>query len=193
MKKIPHLACALSLLWAAALHGAPASSPLDVIVRKDPGGTVVYQGNTDSRGMFATPNLTAGSYTVEFRSKETMKGNASISVGGGKEPMNASVPGAKFAGGGVAMRVQLPKNGRLNGQVSPESARPQDKMESVKANVKIINGKRHVWVPGPIGSNIGGRWVEEGTEGAVLRTDKKGDAVEVLRRIQDQSGNIGER
>jgi hypothetical protein len=91
------------------------------------------------------------------------------------------------------MRVQLGKNGKLNGQVSPEGAAPQEKMESVKANVKIINGKRHVWVPGPIGSNIGGRWVEEGTEGAALRTDKKGGAGEVLQRIQDQSGNVGER
>jgi hypothetical protein len=192
MKKIPQIACALSLLCAAVLHAAPASSPLEVIVRKDPGGTLAYQGNTDSRGMFATPNLAAGKYTVEFRSKGTMKGNASITIGGAKEPMNASVPGAKFAGGGVAMRVQLGKAGKLNGQVAPEGAAPQAKMESVKANVKVIKGKRHVWVPGPIGSNIAGRWVEEGTEGAVLRTDKKGGG-EILSRIQEQSANAGQQ
>ncbi len=66
--------------------------------------------------------------------------------------------------------------------------------EEVKANVKVINGKRHVWVPGAIGSNMGGKWVEEGTEGAALSTsNKKGHDGQVLQHIVDQAGNVGRR
>ena len=55
----------------------------------------------------------------------------------------------------------------------------------MKAIVKVINGKRYVWVPGPIGSNMGGRWVEEGSEAAALSvSNKKGNDGEVLRKLQ---------
>lgn len=59
-------------------------------------------------------------------------------------------------------------------------------MEKVRANVKVMNGKRFVWVPAPIGSHMGGKWVEEGSEEAVLSTsNKKGGDGEVLRIRQN--------
>lgn len=99
------------------------------------------------------------------------------------------------------MSVEVPKAARLSGKVSAaagvaaaDTAPAPAGYEKVKANVKVINGKRHVWVPAPIGSNMGGKWVEEGTEGAVLNTsNKKGGDAEVLTKIVDQAGNVGQR
>lgn len=35
-----------------------------------------------------------------------------------------------------------------------------------QANVKTINGKRYIWVPGQLGSNMSGHWVLEGSREA---------------------------
>ncbi|CAN5731969.1 hypothetical protein BH20VER1_BH20VER1_12510 [soil metagenome] len=96
--------------------------------------------------------------------------------------------------------MDVPKAAKLSGQVTSSravaasTAAVPPGMERVRANVKVINGKRHVWVPAPIGSNMGGRWVEEGNEGAALSTsNKKGEDGQVLRHIQEQAGNVGSR
>lgn len=90
------------------------------------------------------------------------------------------------------MKVDVAASAKLSGQVSigplPKQVAAADgeNAEAVKANVKIINGKKYVWVPGPIGSGMGGRWVEEASEAAAISTsNKRGGDADVLRRLRD--------
>ncbi|MBA2271444.1 MAG: hypothetical protein H0W20_12750 [Chthoniobacterales bacterium] len=145
-------------------------------------------------GKFGTGPLDPGSYVVEFRSSRLAGSKVSLTAAGGKKNVIAdSVAGERFGGGGVAMKVDVAPSARITGQViagslaaaqgAAAAAAPAG-TEKVKANVKIINGKRYVWVPGPIGSNIRGRWVEEGSEAAALVTsNKKGEDTEALRKF----------
>ena len=193
------LVASLLLFASTAAHGAPTVRGIDVVVSKD--GRIAYQGKTDASGAFTTAPLDSGAYVVEFRSSKMAGNKVSLVAAGGKKKMIAdSIPGEKLGGGGVAMKVDVAASSKIAGQVSlgglpKQVAAVEEKgTEKVKANVKIINGKRYVWVPGPIGSNMAGRWVEEGSEAAALSTsNKKGGDEEVLRRIQDQSSNVGTR
>ena len=190
----------LLLLSAFVVSAASANvAGLDITVKKN--GKAVFKGNTDTSGSFTTGALEAGSYSVELRSPASMnlKGQKlAITVAAGKGSPTQSTANGAHLRGGVAMTVDTNKTAQLRGQVTQAGrvveAKAPEGYEKVKANVKIINGKRHVWVPGPIGSNIGGKWAEEGTEGAVLKTsNKKGGDAEVLQKIQDQAGNVGQR
>ena len=190
----------LLILSAFVVSGALANvAGLDVTVKKN--GKAVFKGKTDTTGTFTTGAVEPGSYSVELRSPASMdlKGQKlAITVSAGKgAPVQSSANGA-YLRGGVAMTVDTNKTAPLRGRVTQAGRVIEQKApegyEKVRANVKVINGKRHIWVPAPIGSNMGGRWVEEGTEGAVLNTsNKKGGDAEVLSRIQDQAGNVGQR
>jgi tRNA threonylcarbamoyladenosine modification (KEOPS) complex Pcc1 subunit len=190
----------LLILSAFVVSAASANvGGLDITVKK--GGKAVFKGKTDTTGSFATGALEPGSYNVEVRSPASMdlKGQKlAITVTAGKSaPMQSTANGAHLRGG-VAVSVDTNKTASLRGQVTHAGGMVEQKApegyEKVRANVKVINGKRHVWVPAPIGSNMGGRWVEEGTEGAVLSTsNKKGGDAEVMQKIQDQSSNVGQR
>jgi hypothetical protein len=201
--KIPLHHLLICATMAVAPFASAASVPgLDVIVKKD--GKAVYKTKTDESGSFATGNVEPGSYNVEFRAPQSLKLHSqqlSISVAAGKDAPRKSNAEGKYLQAGVAMTIDVARPSKLTGQVATsglaknkvEAPAPAG-MEKVKGNVKIINGKRYVWVPGPIGSNIGGRWAEEGTDAAALSTsNKKGGDGEVLQRIQDHSGNIGSR
>ena len=191
--KIPRYILVASLLLFASTvaNGAPSVRGIDVVVSKN--GRVAYQGKTDGSGAFSTGPLDAGAYVVEFRSNKVAGNTLSLAATGGKKKVIAdSIPGEKFGAGGVAMKVDVAASSKLAGQVNlgplpKQVAAAESKgMEKVRANVKVINGKRYVWVPAPIGSGMGGRWVEEGSEAAALSTsNKKGGDAEVLRRLQD--------
>jgi hypothetical protein len=49
----------------------------------------------------------------------------------------------------------------------------------------MVGGQRFVWVPEGLGSNVGGRWVEEGVASArnvtLLRTDS-------VKKLQEKGG-----
>ena len=187
---------ALSFVGALLLvHSglAASTSGVQITAKEKSSGKVVYQGQTSVGGKFATPALQSGSYIFEFTSKDAAGFKVAMSG-----PRNAKQTAGR--GNRVVFDVEMGKAAKVNGQVMSASAvveTPEKKgapMEKVRANVKVINGKQYVWVPAPLGSNMGGKWVEEGTEGAVLRdTNRKGGDSEVLRHIQDQSANIGQR
>jgi hypothetical protein len=195
------------LLAAAVLSVAPATYSatvpgLDVAVTQN--GKPVYRGKTDDSGSFSTGALQPGAYNVEFRAPKSLSlrgQQLAISVSTGKGAPRTSNADGKHMQGGVAMSVEVPKTAKLSGKVSAaagvaadDSAPAPKGYEKVKANVKVINGKRHVWVPAPIGSNMGGKWVEEGTDEARLSTsNKKGEDREVMMRIQEQASNVGQR
>ena len=182
--------CALAFV-AAGASAAPSTVSFDVMVKQKPNGTAVFQGKTDARGNFATPQLNAGSYSVEFRSKQAaaMKGqDITIAINSGKgESSQSTAPAAKF-GSGVAMNFEVKKPAKLTGQVGAQAgAEAESKGPVVAGSVKIINGKRFVWMPPEMGSNMGGKWVPEGSPGAPKANVQRGNR-ESLQRMQDFSG-----
>lgn len=111
------LPLALLAAWTA-YGGVP---PLNVTVSGD-GGKAAFKGVTNAKGTFATANLKPGNYVVQFNSTSGgMKGNhyAIVVSAGTKKVAAAAVPGEKFAGGGVALKVLVGAGLNITGQVAP--------------------------------------------------------------------------
>ena len=152
----------LSILLAITSVAYGAMPTLTVTV-SDAGGKVAYKGKTDPAGTFATGKLQPGDYVVQFNSNGVPQGNYALVISAGKEKVMAeAVPGEKFTKGGVAMRMKVGKDMNVTGQVSSGKA-VTAAAGSGNTKVKIVNGKRWVWVTSSTGSNIGGHWVEEGS------------------------------
>jgi hypothetical protein len=170
----------LLLAGAAAAYGGVPS--MNVIV-SDASGKVAFKGATDARATFATANLAPGNYVVQFHSKrETLKGNQYLLVvsAGTKKVIADDVAAEKFNGGGVAMRITVGSGLKITGQIAPDGAT----VASDIRKIKVIDGKRYVWVKAQIGSNIGDHWEEEGLAAARIVATMSNDK---LRQIQDSS------
>ena len=141
---------ALSLFLAAGLsYGAVPA--LNVTVT-DASGKTAFKGTTNAKGTFATAKLTPGNYVVQFSSGGAVSGNYTIVVSAGTKKVSAGgVAGAKFAKGGVAMKVDVGANLNIAGQVAAEAAGASK------------NGKKLVWIPPMAGSHMPGHYVEEGS------------------------------
>jgi hypothetical protein len=103
-----------------AYGGAP---PMNVTV-SDADGKAAFKGATNAKGTFATANLKPGNYVVQFNSAGGgMKGShyAIVVSAGTKKVTAAAVPGEKFAGGGVALKVVVGAGLNITGQVAPET------------------------------------------------------------------------
>lgn len=175
-----YLSILLSLLGSASL--ALAATPSINVTVADASGKVAYKGKTAANGTFSTGKLQPGNYVVQFNS-DNAKGDYAIVVSAGKKKVTAdSVAGGKFAKGGVAMKVDNSAGVNISGQVA-EAVKNGESTLADGTKVKVVNGKRYVWVSGGTGSNLGGRWVEEGTPEARnvgrLSTDS-------VRSIQDR-------
>ena len=187
------LGALLAGLLAQSTASAATLDGIDVTVKKD--GKAVARARTAAGGKFTTGALEPGAYNVEFRGSNAadLKGRQlAISVIAGKQPPREAKASGKHLSGGVALNVEVAKSSKLTGRISEAgvevaaNTKVPAGYEEVKANVKVINGKRHVWVPGPIGSNIGGKWVEEGSDEAALSTsNRRGGDSDVLRRLRD--------
>ncbi|MBA2432425.1 MAG: hypothetical protein H0V56_09985 [Chthoniobacterales bacterium] len=178
---------------ALTASAAPQTVSFDVTVKQKPNGTAVFKGKTDARGNFATSELSPGSYTAEFRSKHAaaLKGsNITIAVNSGRgESSQSTAPAEKF-GSGVAINFEIKRATRVTGQVGANAgaeAVASSKGPVVAGSVKIINGKRFVWMPPELGSNMGGKWVPEGSPGAPRANITKGNQDD-LKRMQDFGG-----
>lgn len=172
---------ALSLLLIAASIAYGGVPAVNVTV-SDPSGKGAYNGTTNASGVFATSNLKPGNYVVQFNSKSgAMKGNHyAIVVSAGKKKVAASaVPGEKFAGGGVALKVDVGAGLKITGQVAAET----------KGAVK--DGKKMVWVPPMLGSNMPGRWVEEGSAEHAASKSRGTIRTENVQSMQDNASNPG--
>ena len=184
--------CAVAFA-ATGVSAAPTPVAFDVMVKQKPKGTVVYQGKTDARGNFATAELDPGTYVVEFRSKNaaSFKGRPiTVAVRTGKsETSQSTAPGEKFATG-VAMNVEVRRAARVSGQIGADAgveATANSKGPLVSGSVKVMNGKRYVWMPPELGSNMGGKWVPEGSPGVPRANIQRGNR-DGLQRMQDHSG-----
>jgi hypothetical protein len=140
----------LSLLFIAASMAYGGVPAMKVTV-SDAAGNASFKGAINANGVFATAHLKPGNYVVQFNANSAaVKGSyyALVISAGKKKVVADSVPGEKFAGGGVAMRVAVGAGLNITGQV---------------ANVKVTNGKILVWIPPMLGSNMPGHWAEKGS------------------------------
>lgn len=182
LNKLPSVLCTLALLSlaTAASAGVPA---MDVTVF-DANGKIAFQGPISANATFATQDLRPGNYVVQFNTKSSAVKNHQylLVVSAGKKKVIATdVPGGKLMAGGVAMKVDVGPGLKITGQVAIEQAVAQG--DGVKS--RVIDGKRYYWVTGELGSNRGGRWVEENLAPAANLT---GWSKEGIRTFQDTAG-----
>lgn len=99
---------------------ANAGIPSINVTVSDSTGKAAFKGATKNDGEFATAKLPPGSYVVQFTTTNSSvkNGQYSIVVGAGNKKVVANaVAGAKFLGGGVAMKVEVGAGLNIAGQV----------------------------------------------------------------------------
>lgn len=176
------LLCSFLLLLAASVQARVGG--MDVTV-SDSAGRLAYRGQTDADGTFSTGRIAPGKYVVQLNARDASvrDGEYAIVVGAGRHKVVAdSVAGEKFVRGGVAMRVKAPGGTRISGQVA-EGA-------SAVLGRRIVDGRRYVLTVGLIGTNLGPRWVEEGTPAPYNIVRYSYDSV---RDLQDRGAGMPRR
>jgi hypothetical protein len=180
-------------LFVSASFARADLSQVQVTIATDPGGAVVAKTNLDRRGSFSTPTLQPGAYTIMFHASTAgaLKGRQfSLRARAGRQRVDADgVAGEKFAAGGVGMRLQVKNATKMTGEVlTPEAAAAAAESSAAKsgAKVKVMNGKRYIWVGPETGSQMGGRWVPEEEAGAPSKVER--GRAQDLRDFQDRSG-----
>jgi hypothetical protein len=177
---IHHSLLPLFFLGAVASYGGVP--PIKVTVF-DASGKVAFKGATHVSASFATTNLAPGNYVVQFNSKNgALNGQKYLLVvaAGTKKVIADDVAAEKFSGGGVAMRITVGSGLRITGQIAPDNATASSDIRKIK----VIDGKRYVWVKGRTGSNVGDHWEEEGLAAA---RNVVSMSMEKMRKIQDGS------
>ncbi len=165
-----------SFLFIAAGMAFGAIPAINVTV-SDAGGKAAFKGTTNANGVFATAKLTPGNYTVQLASQSSgVKGKSyAIVVAAGKKKVSAgAVPGEKFARGGVALKVDVGAGLNITGQVSTE--------EKVSKG-----GKKMVWIPPMVGSNMPGRWVEEDSAEAASSKARGSMSKDSVNKMQENT------
>lgn len=174
----------LPILFAFATTAALGANMagVDITAKDKKTGQVVYQGKTDAGGKFATSTLQPGKYVVELRSKDAQ--GFQVALGGAKSAKQVN------AKGGVAFDVEVAPASKVSGKVTAAqlTAAQQQAAAKTSKNVRIINGKPHVWVRGEIGSNMGGKWIPADEAQVVNTKADRGNAAEGLQKMQDLSG-----
>jgi hypothetical protein len=135
---------------------APGVVGVDVVVKQIPSRRDV----TNAWGVFAFEPLPAGSYTLAFKARRApeSKGSTSdkvivatvytIKVDGTMRPVTQTGLTSDQLIAGVEIPVDVGRGAKIRGEVRP------------------VAKKKMVWIqPGP-GSNLPGRWVEEGSNEA---------------------------
>ena len=183
LNKLPSVLCALALLLGLGTTAYGRIPSMDVTVF-DANGKVAFQGPISANATFATQDLHPGNYVVQFNTNNrAVKDHQYLLVvsAGKKKVIATDVQGEKFMAGGVAMKVDVGPGLKITGQVAIEQAVSQT--DGVKA--RVIGGKRYYWVTGELGSNRGGRWVEENLApgGNLTLWSKDG-----IRKFQDSAG-----
>ena len=183
LNKLPFVCSAFAVLLGTAITAYCGVPSVDVTVF-DANAKVAFKGSTTANATFATQNLHPGNYVVQFNTKSTaVKDNHYLLVvsAGKKKVIAADVPGKKFNGGGVAMKVDVGPGSKITGQIATERALTLGD----GPRYRVIDGKRYRWVSAELGSNLGGRWEEEGLPTA---RNIKGWGSDDFRKWQDRAG-----
>jgi len=179
MKKLIRLA--VSSLFCFAVAVAYGGIPAMQVSVSDESGKAAYKGATNSNGNFATAKLTPGQYIVQLNSKSpALKGKqyAVVLSAGKKKVAASSVPGEKFIGGGVAVKVEVANNLNITGQVAEETKGPVTK-----------DGKKMVWIAPALGSNMRGRWVPEDSAEAKEAKTRSHMSSDKVQQMQEKAYN----
>ena len=167
----------LILLFTGAAYGIPL---MNVTVSDGNSKKLAFQGATNSNGTFSTADLRPGQYVVRFNSKSAaVNGDEYMLIlfAGNKPLISNGVAGERFAAGGVAVRMDVKNPAKMTGQIESMRALNRD-------NVKVINGMRYFFVRGQIGSNLGGRWIEESS---LRRSNVSSISLDSFRDMQERS------
>jgi len=172
---------ALFLIALAATNLAFGAVPPLTVTVSGPGGKVAFKGATNTAGTFATSKLSTGNYVVQFTSGSAPKGSHySVVISAGKKKVAANgVAAEKFAGGGVAMKIDVGAGLSISGQVATEeksSSAPMGK-----------NGKPMVWIPKALGSNIAAHWADSDSAEAKEAMTHTSISNQDLQNRQNQS------
>jgi hypothetical protein len=120
---------------------------------------VVFKQAINANATFATGNLPAGKYVVQFSTKSgAVKGNQYLLVvsAGKKKVIADAVAGETLTRGGAAMKIQVGPGLQISGQVLNDEAIAQ----AGGPKYRMIDGKRYVWVGAELGTNLRGQWEE---------------------------------
>lgn len=161
---------------------ACAAVPEMRVTVSDASGHAAYKGATDSKGTFVTGSLKPGNYVVQFNAKRNDVGgnNYALIVSAGRKKVVAdAVAGEKFAGGGVAMRIEVAGGGNIVGQVASD------------LRTMTKDGRLLVWIPRQIDSNLPGHWAEADSAEAKFAQTRPSYSI---KNIQDkQAQGVGLR
>ena len=170
-----------AFLCVAAATSYAGSIPVMDVAVSDSSRKVVFRGKTSADGAFSTGKLPPGSYIVQFNSKAAAaRGSFALLAQAGRNKVSVNaVPASQFTGAGVAMKLDVPVQMSIVGQIAPTNLTGG----TGNAKVKIVNGRRYVWIShAGIGSNLGGRWEEEGVSDRFNAHSMSTDSV---RRLQE--------
>jgi hypothetical protein len=187
MKNIPSriLLCFCLFFAASVCYGS--GIPVMSVAVADQSGKVVFAGNTRADGSFSTGRLAPGNYVVLFNSSspEVKAGQFALAIFAGKKRVTANdISGKQFVNGGVGMKIDVGNGLNITGSIANADLAGG----KGDATVKIINGKKFVWVKGTVvGSNLGGRWVEAGSEANARNSTTLGkdDVRNYLQNVND--------
>jgi hypothetical protein len=169
----------IALLFASASLAFGALPQLNVTVA-DSAGKPAYKGATDKGGTFATGKLKPGKYVVQFNANVKGGDYALVVSAGSKKVMADSIPGEKFGGGGVAMKIDVGSGLNITGQVTTGMQTKVDK-----------DGKQMVWIPKQLGSNLPGHWAPADSaeaKEAKSRGTLSTKSIQDIQAHQDQHG-----
>ena len=147
------LCVALAALFSTA-HGAIPSMDVTVF---DATEKVVFKRAINTSATFATGNLPAGKYVVQFNTRSAAaKGNQYLFVvsAGKKKVIADGVAGDTLTRGGAAMKIQVTPNSEISGQVLNDEAIA----EAGGPKYRTIDGRRYVWVGAQTGTHLAGQW-----------------------------------
>jgi hypothetical protein len=157
---------------ASSLDALAHNPTVEISLRRS-GGKIVKQVKTDANGVFTVGTVPAGSYSLEFRAKsarEIENQSFVIKIAGTKSRGgDKSLLGRHFVGGASFDIETLPRT-ELRGAIAPGSLR---------------NARKMIWLPQEMGSNLPGRWVEEGSAQAVARYNWGHYTLEAIKKMQD--------
>jgi hypothetical protein len=174
-KLLRSTAVSLVLFAVSLAHGG---IPAMTVTVSNASEKAAFKGTTNASGAFSTTGLKPGNYVVQLNAKTAaMKGDhyAIVVSAGQKKVVANGVPAEKFAGGGVALRVEVGSGLNITGQVSPE------------ANGAVKNGKIMVWIPPMLGSNMPGHWAEKGSAEEISSRTRNIVPRQNIQKIHDDS------
>ena len=152
------------------------ANPIVEVTLRRAGGKIVRQVKTDTNGAFVLGTVpAAGLYALEFRAKSAaeVRNKSFVIKIAGTQSRNGEkgLPGRYFEAG-ASFEVAAVPGIPLKGVVFPSAIR---------------NAKKMIWLPREIGTNLPGRWVEEGSAQAVAGYNWGHYSIDAVRKMQDHN------